>query len=75
MTANIAPVDVENRDDVDCPAESPSSSLNSANEPGEKRATAAPEVGSPPNGGLKAWLQVVGSFFFFFNSWYALAPT
>lgn len=26
--------------------------------------------GPPPNGGLKAWLQVLGSFFLFFNSWY-----
>jgi len=23
-----------------------------------------------PNGGLTAWLQVLGSFFLFFNSWY-----
>ncbi|KNG80379.1 MFS monocarboxylate transporter, partial [Aspergillus nomiae NRRL 13137] len=23
----------------------------------------------PPNGGLRAWLQVAGSFFLFFNSW------
>ena len=23
-----------------------------------------------PNGGFKAWLQVVGAFFLFFNSWY-----
>jgi hypothetical protein len=23
----------------------------------------------PPNGGLQAWLQVLGSFFLFFNSW------
>lgn len=23
-----------------------------------------------PNGGVVAWLQVVGSFFLFFNSWY-----
>lgn len=23
----------------------------------------------PPNGGLDAWLQVLGSFFLFFNSW------
>ncbi len=23
----------------------------------------------PPNGGLSAWLQVLGSFFLFFNSW------
>lgn len=26
----------------------------------------------PPDGGFKAWLQVVGSFFLFFNSWYNL---
>jgi hypothetical protein len=24
---------------------------------------------APPNGGLNAWLQVLGSFFLFFNSW------
>lgn len=27
----------------------------------------------PPNGGLKAWLQVAASFFLFFNTWYANA--
>jgi MFS family permease len=27
---------------------------------------------APPNGGLVAWLQVAGSFFLFFNSWYVL---
>lgn len=27
-------------------------------------------VSSIPNGGLRAWLQVVGAFFLFFNSWY-----
>ena len=27
------------------------------------------DPGPPPNGGLKAWLQVLGSFFLFFNSW------
>lgn len=24
---------------------------------------------TPPNGGMKAWLQVLGAFFLFFNSW------
>jgi hypothetical protein len=24
----------------------------------------------PPNGGLVAWLQVLGGFFIFFNSWF-----
>jgi hypothetical protein len=27
-------------------------------------------ISSIPNGGLKAWLQVLGAFFLFFNSWY-----
>lgn len=26
--------------------------------------------GDIPNGGVVAWLQVLGSFFLFFNSWY-----
>jgi hypothetical protein len=26
--------------------------------------------GPPPDGGAYAWLQVLGSFFLFFNSWY-----
>jgi hypothetical protein len=28
-----------------------------------------PDEEPPPNGGLQAWLQVLGSFFLFFNSW------
>jgi hypothetical protein len=28
-----------------------------------------PTYEPPPNGGLTAWLQVVGSFFLFFNTW------
>ena len=35
-------------------------------------ATASEKVddqGPPPNGGFKAWLQVLGSFFLFFNCW------
>lgn len=32
----------------------------------EKDSTPEP----PPNGGFNAWLQVAGSFFLFFNSWY-----
>ncbi|OCT52108.1 monocarboxylate permease like proteinue, mch4 [Cladophialophora carrionii] len=27
------------------------------------------DPGPPPNGGFRAWLQVVGSFFLFFNCW------
>ena len=28
------------------------------------------DPGPPPNGGFRAWLQVTGSFFLFFNCWY-----
>ena len=30
---------------------------------------AADKPPAPPDGGLTAWLQVVGAFFLFFNSW------
>lgn len=33
------------------------------------------DPGPPPNGGLKAWLQVLGSFMLFFNSWVSLPAT
>jgi hypothetical protein len=29
--------------------------------------------GGPPNGGFEAWLQVVGAFFLFMNSWVSVA--
>lgn len=29
----------------------------------------ANETETIPNGGLKAWLQVLGTFFVFFNTW------
>jgi hypothetical protein len=34
-------------------------------------ANLTPAIGdeAPPNGGLVAWLQVLGAFFLFFNSW------
>ena len=28
------------------------------------------DLSSVPNGGLRAWLQVVGAFMLFFNTWY-----
>lgn len=37
--------------------------------PGNEKVVAA-EAHEPPNGGLIAWTQVIGSFFLFFNSWY-----
>lgn len=37
----------------------------------EKKATkfSVNNVSSIPNGGLTAWLQVLGAFFIFFNTW------
>lgn len=29
----------------------------------------ANDTSSIPNGGIKAWLQVLGTFFIFFNTW------
>lgn len=39
-------------------------------EPVERQKEVNPDdPGPPPNGGVKAWLQVAGSFFLFFNCW------
>lgn len=27
------------------------------------------DLKAPPNGGLEAWLQVLGAFFLYFNTW------
>ena len=34
-----------------------------------KRSQVVPEPGPPPNGGIKAWQQVLGAFFLNFNTW------
>jgi hypothetical protein len=34
-----------------------------------QKPAAGPPGGPPPNGGLTAWLQVLGGFFLFFNTW------
>ena len=34
-----------------------------------KRPDPSPDPGPPPNGGLKAWQQVLGAFFLNFNTW------
>lgn len=38
-------------------------------EPVHSRHPSVRDVSSIPNGGLTAWLQVLGSFFLLFNSW------
>ncbi|ROV87530.1 hypothetical protein VMCG_10686 [Cytospora schulzeri] len=41
----------------------------SASEKGEAPRLSHPAPGPPPNGGTKAWLQVLGAFFLNFNTW------
>ena len=38
-----------------------------------KEEVAASRPPAPPNGGVRAWLQVFGSFLVFFNIWYIQA--
>ena len=38
-------------------------------EPVQRKVSSVNDVSKVPNGGLRAWLQVLGSFFLFFNSW------
>lgn len=35
----------------------------------QQKPPGGPPGGPPPNGGLTAWLQVLGGFFLFFNTW------
>lgn len=43
--------------------------ISSAIKPPEILSVAASQVPPPPDGGLKAWIQVLGAHFLFFNSW------
>ena len=40
-----------------------------ANVPQQQKPVGGPPGGPPPNGGTTAWLQVLGGFFLFFNTW------
>lgn len=40
-----------------------------AAEPSKKPTTYANDIAAIPNGGVKAWLQALGAFFLFFNTW------
>lgn len=35
----------------------------------DSSATIKLDLKGPPNGGLKAWIQVLGAFFLYFNTW------
>lgn len=67
------------------PSDDASSNATGHDEPYEKTAEAeaglaqpkprtGPPGGPPPNGGLTAWLQVLGGFFLFFNTWVRICP-
>jgi hypothetical protein len=43
--------------------------MSSSMKTSETRSVAAVPVAPPPDGGLKAWVQVLGAHFLFFNSW------
>jgi hypothetical protein len=40
-----------------------------ANIPQQPKPVGGPPGSPPPNGGTTAWLQVLGGFFLFFNTW------
>lgn len=79
VSARDPPIDDEK--EVELPAESIESNRAAEDDSGPVPATAAElepvttkahsvnHVDSIPNGGLIAWLQVLGCFFIFFNSW------
>lgn len=41
--------------------------------PGAPNNTAGPPGGPVPNGGIKAWIQVLSSWMLFFNTWCEIA--
>ncbi|KAL8766517.1 MAG: hypothetical protein Q9209_006733 [Squamulea sp. 1 TL-2023] len=45
-------------------------SLSEKNKEQDKRPETSSGPGPPPNGGLRAWQQVLGAFFLNFNTWY-----
>lgn len=44
-------------------------------EPVKSKQPSVNNASSIPDGGLWAWLQVLGAFFLFFNSWFVILPT
>lgn len=65
--------EVSSATDMEETAEKTTTNLNLQKVPtttgGEEAAVLGPEPDELPNGGLRAWLQVLGGFLLFFNSW------
>jgi hypothetical protein len=51
------------------PTEQKANDVEAAPAPAGNARGDANDMSSVPNGGTRAWLQVLGSFFLFFNSW------
>lgn len=51
---------------------SSSSSFEEKDSEQSKRPDPSLDPGPPPDGGFKAWLQVLGAFFLNFNTWYQI---
>lgn len=54
---------------VDAPVEEAVNAEGDLPPTSEKEIRLQQGIDPPPNGGLTAWLQVLGSFFLFFNCW------
>lgn len=66
-------VENESRETLDVRAEDQRHDVEKATEaPMERERTShsVNNVASIPNGGIRAWMQVAGSFFLFYNTWF-----
>lgn len=70
---NVGQVEAKREEaaDTNTPSMSADEEKVSKNQDASATAPAAPPSGMPkqPNGGLNAWLQVLGGFFVYFNTW------
>ena len=60
---------VTEQGDVDAPEVSEQDGPDGGNVEKKTSKASVNNAASIPNGGLRAWLQVAGSFFLFFNTW------
>jgi len=73
MEVNSPTISIGNDRDVVTDSSQEKKTASDADPPADVadvEAAAKPE--GPPNGGIRAWLQVVGAFVLLFNTWYRL---
>lgn len=80
MMATNAPAPINPPDEKDTASDGKPESLADRNAtydhaqlPGAPNNTAGPPGGPIPNGGIKAWIQVLSSWMLFFNTWCEIA--